>query len=320
MSDTKKVLVTATNYSTYCAAAKKLLTENGIEVVENPHGRPFTREELLQLVSDIDGVVVGVDTWNEEIFSHAPKLKAMARFGVGVDNIDLAAAKAHGISVTNAKGMNSNAVAELTVGMLLGAVRNIPAFNSSIRNGEWDRFMGRDIAGMTVGLLGFGDIAQRVARKLSGFDVRICAYDLYPNLKAAAELNVEMTSMDEVLQQSDIICMHLPSLPETRHIMNSENFGKMKDGSYFINTARGALVDETALYAALSSGKLKAAAIDVYEQEPVRSDNPLFELKNLFATPHTAAETYDTYHSVGLETANAILDVFHGKTPRNLLT
>lgn len=315
----KKVLVTATNYSTYCSAAKALLEENGVEVIENPYGRPMTRDELLTVVGDIDGVVVGVDTWNEEIFAHAPMLRAMARFGVGVDNIDLAAAKAYGIQVTNAKGMNSNPVAELTVGLILSTLRNVPAFNASIREGKWDRFMGRDLAGMTVGLLGFGDIAQRVAKKLSGFDVSICAYDLYPNLEKARELNVEMVSMEEALHRADVVCMHLPSLPATHHIMDARTFGMMKDGSYFINTARGALVDETALAQALRSGKLTAAAIDVFDQEPVRRDNPLFALPNLFATPHTAAETYDTYHNVGLATARQLLDVFAGKKPNNLL-
>lgn len=315
----KKVLVTATNYSTYCSAAKALLEENGVEVIENPYGRPMTRDELLTVVGDIDGAVVGVDTWNEKIFAHAPKLRAMARFGVGVDNIDLAAAKAHGIQVTNAKGMNSNPVAELTVGLILSTLRNVPAFNVSIREGKWDRFMGRDLAGMTVGLLGFGDIAQRVAKKLSGFDVSICAYDLYPNLEKARELNVEMVSMEETLHRADVVCMHLPSLPAIHHIMDARTFGMMKDGSYFINTARGALVDETALAQALRSGKLTAAAIDVFDQEPVRRDNPLFALPNLFATPHTAAETYDTYHNVGLATARQLLDVFAGKKPNNLL-
>ena len=315
----KKVLVTATNYSTYCSAAKALLEENGVEVIENPYGRPMTRDELLTVVGDIDGVVVGVDTWNEKIFAHAPKLRAMARFGVGVDNIDLAAAKAHGIQVTNAKGMNSNPVAELTVGLILSTLRNVPAFNASIREGKWDRFMGRDLAGMTVGLLGFGDIAQRVAKKLSGFDVSICAYDLYPNLEKARELNVEMISMEETLHRADVVCMHLPSLPSTHHIMDAQTFGMMKDGSYFINTARGALVDETALAQALRSGKLTAAAIDVFDQEPVRRDDPLFALPNLFATPHTAAATYDTYHNVGLATARQLLDVFAGKKPNNLL-
>lgn len=317
--DKKKILVTATNYSQYCSAAKKLLLDNNCEIVENDKGRPYTGEELLELVSDIDGVVAGVDTWDEAIFSHAPKLKIIARFGVGVDNIDLPAAAAHGIQVCNAKGMNSNPVAELTVAMLLGALRNVPAFNSSVREGKWERFMGRDLEGMTVGLLGFGDIAQKVAKKLSGFDVKLMAYDLYPNIQKAAELHVQMTTMEEVLRAADIVCMHMPSLPATHHVMNRKTFGRMKDGSYFINTSRGALVDERALFEALRSGKLCAAAIDVFEQEPVPKENPLFTLPNLFATPHTAAETYETYHNVGLFTAQILLDAFAGETPKNLL-
>jgi D-3-phosphoglycerate dehydrogenase len=314
-----KILVTATNYSVYCAAAKKELEDAGFEIMENDKGRPLTYEELKDVVGEISGVVVGVDTWNEQVFKLAPKLKVLARFGVGVDNIDLEAAKRYGITVTNAKGRNSNAVAELAVGLILSSMRNIPAFNVSIRKGRWDRFMGRDLRGKTVGLLGFGDIAQRVAKKLSGFEVELCAYDKYPNVERAAELNVLLTGMDEVLTRSDVISLHLPSMEETYHVMNGDTFGKMKDGAYFVNTARGALVDEEALYLALRSGKLAAAAVDVFGQEPVRPDNRLFELENLFATPHTAAETYETYHEVGLVTARAIMDVFEGKTPENRL-
>ena len=317
--ENKKVLVTATNYSIYCIDAKKLLESSGATVIEYTHGRPMTKDELLAVIEDIDGVVAGVDTWDDEIFLRAKKLKAIARFGVGVDNIDLESAKRHGIIVSNAKGMNSNPVAELAVALMLSCLRNIPNFNTSIREGEWDRFMGRDLSGMTVGLLGFGDIAQKAAKKLSGFDVMIQAYDLYPDAEKAQKLGVTMVSMEEVLATSDIVSMHLPSLPETRRIMNDEAFGRMKHGSYFVNTARGALVDESALYRALKSGKLCAAASDVFEQEPVNADNPLFGLPNFFATPHTAAETYATYRNVGLETAQAILEVFAGRYPRNRL-
>jgi D-3-phosphoglycerate dehydrogenase / 2-oxoglutarate reductase len=319
MREKKKILVTATNYSTYCAAAKKMLEDSGFEVMENRKGRPLTYDELKDMVREVSGAVVGVDTWNEEVFKCAPKLKVLSRFGVGVDNIDLNAAKEYGIAVTNAKGQNSNSVAELTVGLILSSMRNVPAFNDSVRQGRWDRFMGRDLVGKTVGLLGFGDIAQRVAKKLCGFDVNVCAFDKYPNMKKAEELNVSMAEMDEVLACADVVSLHLPVMKETHHIMNQESFGKMKNGSYFINTARGVLVDENALYQVLKNGKLTAAAIDVFEEEPVKSTNRLFELNNLFVTPHTAAETYETYHTVGLVTAKAVMDVLDGKTPDNRL-
>ncbi|TMV46137.1 phosphoglycerate dehydrogenase [Paenibacillus mesophilus] len=317
MSGLKKVLVTATNYSVLCAEAKRMLEEGGCEIIENKVGRPHTFEELVPLVADIDGVVAGVDTWDEAVFKLAPKLKAIARFGVGVDNIDLAKAKEYGVKVTNVPGGNANAVAELTVGLLLSLIRNVPTLHQSARRGYWDRHVGEELAGKTVGLLGFGNIAQMVAKKLRGFDVSIIAYDKYPNTAKAEELGVELVSSDEVLSRGDIVSMHLPSLKETRHMMNDAAFAKMKRGAYFLNTARGALVDEQALYRALESRTIVGAAIDVYESEPVSADNPLFKLDNIITTPHTAAETAETYHRVGLVTAQALLDVFAGKEPAN---
>lgn len=319
LSDTKAVLVTATNYSTLCTAGKALLEQHGWRIIENPFGRPMTFDELKPHLPHIDAAIVGVDTWNEAVFRLAPRLKALARFGVGVDNIDIEKARESGIQVCNAAGRNANAVAELTVGIILSAMRNIHGLHQSTRQGSWERFVGQELDGRTVGLLGFGNIAQKVAKKLSGFDVTLIAYDKYPNLEAAQYLNVRMTDWEETLRQSDIICMLLPSLPETRHFMNDTTFAMMKDRAYFINTARGALVDESALRTALEHGKLTAAAIDVYEQEPTVAGNPLFQTDNILTTPHTAAETYEAYHEIGLFTAHIILDVFAGKTPQNLL-
>lgn len=319
MKATNKVLVTATNYSALCAEAKRLLEEAGCEIVENRLGRPHTYEELIPLVADIDGVVAGVDTWDEEVFKLAPNLKAIARFGVGVDNIDLAKAAERGIKVSNVPGGNANAVAELAVGLILSMLRNIPALQQSAKRGYWDRRVGEELAGKTVGLLGFGHIAQMVARKLQGFEVRLIAYDKYPNEAKAAELGVGLVSSDEVLRQSDVVSMHLPSLKETRHMMSYAQFEMMKSSAYFVNTARGALVNEEALYQALNERIIAGAAIDVFEVEPVSADNPLFGLDNLLATPHTAAETAETYRRVGLVTARALIDVFAGKDPANLL-
>ena len=315
----KKILVTATNYSQLCAEAKTLLESNGCEIIENTFGRPMTFDELKVRVGDIDGVIAGVDTWNDEVFAIAPKLKVISRFGVGVDNIDIEAARKHDIKVTNAAGGNANAVAELTVGLIIAAMRAVPQLHATTRQGAWDRFVGNELIGRTVGLLGFGNIAQKVARKLCGFDVTVVAYDKYPNLDAAAKLGVTMVEADEVISRADILCMLLPSLPETRRFMNADVFGRMKDGAYFVNTARGALVDEAALAGALTSGKLSGAAIDVYEREPSSAENPLFRLDRIVTTPHTAAETYETYTGIGAITATAVLDVLAGRTPKNLL-
>lgn len=315
----KKVLVTATNYSIYCGKAKKLLEDNGFEVIENKYGRPYTFDELKPIVPGVDAVIAGVDSWDEKVFCIAPKLKIIARFGVGVDNIDVKAAETHGILVTNAKGENATSVADQAVAFILSMLRNIPHLNTSIRTGAWERFVGHNLDGKEIGLLGFGFIAQQVAKRLSGFDVKIRAYDKYPNQEAAQMLHVEMCSLENVLTKSDIVSLHLPNLPETRHIMNEKTFSMMKDGSYFLNTARGVLVDEKALVKALQSHKLTMAAADVYEEEPVKKENPLLKLENFIGTPHTCGDTFETYYNISQTTAKAVLDCFAGKTPVNLL-
>lgn len=184
----KTVLVTATNYSRYCADAKAMLAAEGIDVVENGFGRPMTFDELSARLGDVDAVIAGVDTWNERVFNLAPRLKAIARFGVGVDNIDIDAAHRHGIAVTNAPGGNANAVAELTLGLILSAMRRIPYLHDALRGGAWDRFVGQELIGRRVGLLGFGNIARKIARKLCGFDVEVIAYDKFPDQVAATKL------------------------------------------------------------------------------------------------------------------------------------
>lgn len=198
-------------------------------------------------------------------------------------------------------------------------MRGIPELHASTRKGGWDRFVGEELVGRTVGLLGFGSIARKIAKKLGGFDVTLIAYDKFPDADAARALNVELADAERVLAQSDIVCTMLPSLPETRHFMNAASFARMKDGAYFVNTARGALVDEAALKAVLDSGKLRGAAIDVYEREPTDPANPLFHTAGIVTTPHTAAETYETYASIGVLTAQAVIDALDGRTPRNLL-
>ncbi|MBU9735655.1 phosphoglycerate dehydrogenase [Diplocloster agilis] len=315
----KKILVTATNYSKYCLEGKKILEDYGCEIVENPHDRPYTPEELKEVIADIDGVVAGVDTWNQEIFGLAPKLKAIARFGVGVDNIDLDAAKAHGITVSNCPGVNTSAVAEQAVGLILSLTRRIPFLNAAIRRGEWVRPMAHELKSQTVGFLGFGAIARNVAEKLQGFHPAMIAYDKYPNQEKADELGVRLCSLEEVLEQSDIISIHLPATPETAQLINRETIARMKDGVCLINTARGTIVDEKALCEALESGKIAGAGTDVFASEPVLPDNPLFAFEQYVATPHTSAETYENCATTSVVTAEALIAVFEGKEPVNRL-
>ena len=313
------VLVTATNYSALCAEGKALLEAAGCRVIENERGRPLTNEEIRPLAPELDAVVAGVDTWDESVFEIAPRLKAIARFGVGVDNIDVAAANRHGIVVTNCRNANSNSVAEQTMALILSAVRRIPELQASTKLGKWERAIFTDLRDMTLGLIGFGSIGASVAKKAKAFEMRVIAYDPFPNAALAAEMGVELLPLDAVLSISDVLSLHLPSTPETRHFINKESLKKVKPGAILVNTARGALIDESALLDALRTGRLGGAAVDVYEQEPVDPKSPLFEASRFIGTPHVAAESFRVYSECGLMTARAILDVFDGKTPVNKL-
>lgn len=279
----------------------------------------YTFDELKEIVEDIDGVVVGVDDWNEDVFKLAPKLKGMARFGVGVDNIDLNAAKEHGIIVCNSPGINSSAVAEQAVALLLSLIRNIPEMNRAVRKGEWPRPMFHELKSRTIGFLGFGAIARNVAQRLAGFGPEMIAYDKYPNQEAADKLGVRLVSQEEVLKESDIISIHLPATDETKHLINKETIQQMKDGVYIVNTARGSIVNEADMAEALESGKAAGFGTDVFEHEPIDLSGPLFKYDNYIATPHVSAETFENCETTSVVTAKALLAVFEGKEPENRL-
>jgi len=316
----KKVLVTVTKFGEYCAKAKKLLEDNGFEVltpcVEFPR---LSQEELLEVMPDIDAVIMGLDDWNEDVFGAAKKLKIMSRFGLGVDNVDLESAKRHGVYVCNARA-SFNAVSELAMSLLFCCLRTIPFLDKTTKEGKWERFVGDELFRKKVGLLGFGVISQTLAKRLSSFECDIYAYDLAPNRDMARDLGVTIAdSIDEVLAKSEIISLHLPATPSTAHLVDRKFLGKCNKGAYIINTARGAILDEKALYDALVSGHIRAAGTDVFEHEPVSADNPLLKLPNFYCTPHQGAETIQTMENVGLIGARAILDTFQGKKPQNLL-
>ena len=316
----KKVLITATNYETLCADGLKMIKDYGCEVVMNRNGRMFTREEMLAAVGDIDGLIAHGEVWDDELFDMAPNLKVIARFGVGYDSIDLEAAKRHGVHVTNCPGINSNAVAEMTVTLLMALIREIPRLNRSQKQGIWSRTIFNELPEKRIGILGFGAIGQKTAKKLKGFGTDIIVYNRSLKTELAEALGVSITTdLDEVLHTSDYILIHLPVTPETKNIINDANIAKMKDGAYVINTARAPLVDEKAMYDALVSSKLRGYATDVYNREPADISNPLFSLPNFIGTPHSAGETYENYRDTGIATAKAVIDVFDGREPWHLL-
>ena len=320
----KKVLVTATHFAHLCPEALALLREHGCEVVLNDEERCLTREEMLAAVGDIDGLIANVEPWDEALFTRAPRLKIIARFGVGYDCIDLDAARRHGVQVVNCPGLNANAVAEMTVALLLGLVRDIPRMNRSLTEGRWERSLAPELAGKTLGVLGFGAVARRVLRKLSGFEMNTLVYNRSVDgekAALAASLGGALLTddLDRVLRESDFLLLHLPLAANTARLINADTLARMKDGVYLVNTARGALIDEEAMAAALESGKVAGFASDVFLREPVGENCPFLLHPHFLGTPHAAGETPENYRETGLATARAVLDVFAGRQPEHRL-
>ena len=314
-----KVLSALPNYRSLCPEGIALLEKNGCELIINDLGRPLEFEDLKDLVADVDGVVAGVDVWDEKLLALAPKLKAIARFGVGVDNLDLEACRRRGITVCNCPGINTNSVAEHALMLILGLMRHLGECDRTSREGRWLRIMHHELKGQTVGLLGFGAVGRRLAELLGPFGVKILAYDKYPNEEQAKRLGVELLSQEEVLAQSDIVSLHTPATPETIHLINPDTIAMMKDGAFLVNTSRGVVVDEAAVNGALASGKLGGYGSDVFEHEPPTKDNPLFAQAQYLCTPHLAAESYENWTQTGILTAQALLDVFAGREPAHKL-
>lgn len=299
--------------SLYCEEAKQQLLDAGFELVTNDTGKQLPREEQKALIENAYAVVAGTESYDEDMLSAAKNLKAVMRFGVGTDNFDLAAMKARGIRVGVIS--NCNAVAEFALTLILDSLKAVPACDAAVRKAEWARFPMRELKGRTVGIVGFGRIGKRLAELLSGFGVTLLAADPFMNDKAAAELNVTPVSLEELFKKSDIVSLHAPATPENFHMINEESLRLFKKDAVLVNTARGMLVDEAAVKAALEAGALGYFASDVFEKEPVRESCCLLEEENTLLTPHTAALTYETNYNGGLICSESIINVFHGKDP-----
>ena len=283
------------------------------EIVLNPFGRTLTSEEIMERWEDVDAILAGTEKYTAEMLKNAPpSLKVISRHGVGLESVDLVAAKAQGITVCNTPGANADAVAEAAMGLILSVLRKIPLSDHYVRSNNWKRSEGRLIKGQTVGVIGMGNIGKGVIRRCQGFGATFMAYDPYFDETFGAEHNVVRASVEEVLKTADIVTLHLPSTPETHHIINAETLAMMKPGAVLINTARGELVDEAALYEALKSGHLGGAGLDVYSSEPIYN-SPLFELDNIVVTPHMAGNTSDTTMNMGMWALENAMKVVTGQ-------
>jgi D-3-phosphoglycerate dehydrogenase len=294
-----------------------LRQQPGLEVIEAYGSSP---EKVLELVKDVHAIAVRSETKiTAAVFAAAPLLKVVGRAGVGVDNVDVEAATARGVIVMNTPSGNTIATAELTFTHILCGARPVPQAAASMKAGQWDRksFSGIELFRKTLGVVGLGRIGGEVAKRAQAFGMRVLAYDPYLAPSRAKAMQVEGVSLDELLKQSDYITVHMPLTDDTHYMIDEAAFEKSKKGLRIFNCARGGIIKESALIAALKSGKVAAAGLDVYEDEPLAVDSELRKLPNVTLTPHLGASTAEAQESVGIEIAEQIADVLNGGVIRN---
>ena len=287
--------------------AARILRERGIEVDERTD---LTKEELADAIGAYDGLIVRSATRvTPKILERAERLKVIGRAGIGVDNIDLKAATARGIVVMNTPFGNAITTAEHAIALMLSLARQIPQANASTHAGKWEksRFMGVEVTGKTLGIIGCGNIGSIVADRAIGLKMKVLAYDPYLTEDRARELGVSKVDLDTLLARSDFVTLHTPLTEQTRNIIDAAALAKMKEGAYLINCARGGLVDEAALKEALDSGRLAGAALDVFVEEPAHA-HPLFGHPRLIATPHLGASTREAQTNVAIQIAEQVAD------------
>jgi len=272
------------------------------------HCNGADRGELLAAIADVDAILVRSATKvDAEAIDAAPSLKVIARAGVGLDNIDVAKATQSGVMVVNAPTSNIVSAAELAVGLLLAAARNIAPASASLRRGEWQRgrYSGVELFEKTLGVVGFGKIGVLVAQRMSSFGMNVIAYDPFVQAGRAAQLGVRLVTLEDLMAEADFITVHLPKTGETTGLIGAEQLARCKPGAVLVNAARGGIVDESALYDSLKEGRIAAAGLDVFAQEPC-TDSPLFDLDNVVATPHLGASTAEAQEKAGLSVAHSV--------------
>lgn len=281
----------------------------------------LSKAELMAAIPAYDALIVRSGTRPDaDVIAAGTRLRVIGRAGSGVDNIDVEAASRHNVLVMNTPHANSVATAEQTMALMLAVCRHTVPAHNSLSAGEWERsrFTGMELYGKKLGIIGFGYIGRLVAARAQAFGMDVIAYDPYVSAEAAAALDISLKSLDELLRQADIITLHSVVTPESTRILNAETIARMKDGAIIVNVARGKLVDETALFEALQSGKVAAAGLDVYWQEPP-AGSPLLSLPNVVHTPHLGASSREAQTRVAVEIVEQVVDALRGTDYRNVV-
>lgn len=310
------VLVTARAFGRFSQEPYEILTKAGCSLAPNPwKGQKLDEAMLLTLVGNIDALICGEDEVTAKVIEAAPRLKVISKFGVGVDKIAIGAATARRIPVCNTPGANSESVADMAFCLLLGIARRLPYCDGEVRRGKWQSIIGCEIYSKTIGIMGLGKIGKAVARRAKGFGMRILAYDAYPDVAFADQEGITLVDMATLLREADFVSLHIPSSQDNKAIIGSEQLAIMKPSAFLLNTARGDIVDEDALYLALKTGKLAGAAADVFAKEPPNPASPLLSLDNIVVAPHVAAHTVEAINNMGVMSArNAVAILGNGHT------
>jgi len=293
-----------------------MFTERGYEIKRNNTGRPYEKEEMLKLIRDIDGIIIGIDELSAEIIEEADALKVISKYGIGLDNIDINTATNKKIIVTSTPTANVDAVADLAFGLILSLARRIPEADKKTKSGKWEKIIGKSVWEKTLGVIGLGKISRQVVKRAIGFEMNILAFDIVKDKKFVQKYGIKYVNLEKLLRKSDYITIHIPLNDATRGMISYEELEKMKKNAFLINTSRGGIVDEEALYDALRNNKLRGAALDVYNNEPLR-ESPLKELDNVIMTPHIGAYTEEAIENMSIQAAQNLIDVLEGREPQN---
>jgi glyoxylate reductase len=310
----------------------RIIPEKGLEILREAADvkvwqdeLPPPREVLLKEVEDVDGLVsLLTDKIDAELFDRAKKLKIVSNYAVGFDNIDLDEAIKRGIMATNTPGVLTETTADLAFALLMATARRIVEADKFARAGRWKTWgpmlmLGQDVYGAKLGLIGLGRIGYAVAKRAKGFDMDVMYYDMFRNEKAEQELGLKFVELEQLLKESDFVSIHVPLTPETKHLINEKTLGLMKKTAILVNTARGPVVDEKALYEALVSNKIAGAGLDVMDPEPPSMDNPLLKLDNVIILPHIASASVATRTKMAVMAAENCVAGLKGDVPPNLL-
>lgn len=280
----KKIFIATSTFGVQSDLPIKILKENKFDIYYNTLGKKLLSEQLIDFASDVNGVIAGTEVYTKEVLDELLHLNVISRLGVGMDNIDLDAAKQKGLKVYKTQTTPAPAVAELVLGFMLDLARKISYQNNTLKSGKWKKQMGNLLYGKTLGIIGLGVIGKTVVKLVKGFNFNIMAFDLYQDEQFAKNHGVNYCDLDTLLSESDIISIHLNLTDETNQLMNATQIRKMKPGSILINASRGEMIDEEALYTALKEKRILGAGLDVFNNEPY--SGPLTKLDNVILTPH----------------------------------